>query len=72
MSFPDLKEIFTFNWGRIEDKGRRLPIKTILEETRLMFSHYGKYKKALLAFNEKYPSRDGAAETALYVERQTK
>lgn len=68
VSLPDLKEIFTFNWKQIENKGKMLRIENVFYEAQQMLQNMDKYKNALRNFNAKYPFKNGAKQAANIIE----
>jgi len=68
VSLLDLKEIFTFNWKKIEKKGKILDITIVLKETQKMLQNMKSYKTALHAFNNNYPFTNGAKQAADIIE----
>jgi len=69
VSLPDLKEIFTFNWKQIEEKGKKLNIETVAKEAENILQNIHTYKTALINFNKKYPYKNGAKQAADIIEQ---
>jgi len=69
VSLMNLKDIFTFNWKQIEEKGKKLNIETVLKEARNILQNMYTYKTALSNFNKNYPDTNGAKQAAHIIEQ---
>lgn len=65
----DMWHIFSFQWGYIEEKNKRLSVNTIISEIDTMFQQLDVYKKNIQEFNVQYHSTNGPSEAADIVER---
>jgi len=64
----DLKSILTFDWKRIENKGKNISVSEVLKNTKEMLSNFGKYKIAIKRYNANYKSNDGPIQAAEIIE----
>ncbi|MCL4374984.1 hypothetical protein M1523_03945 [Patescibacteria group bacterium] len=69
LNLSDLAAVFTFNWKQIEDKGRRLEVRTIVRNVKEMFADPDVYRGAMARFKRLYPMDNGADQTADLLEK---
>lgn len=71
LNLIDVKNIFTFNWKAIEDKGKRIDPQTVVHAVKDVFANISRYHEANQKFNHDYAKVDGAKDAADIIEATT-
>lgn len=64
----DVIKIFTLDWKWIENKGKEIPIETVVAGAGRMLANVEAYKVSINKFNKEYPSESGASEAVNIIE----